>query len=162
MRGGGRGKGRERILIGLHAQHRTLHWTWSHDPEIMTWAKIKSQALNQLSHPGTPKLNSWSPSLPSKKLVSSFAPLLRAQTWCHLQPSLSFTPYFIYEELPWLPFKIFSETFIHLLQCYHISPCHHHFLTRLTSVVPFWGKLVDLWKEMKTIQMRMLFIQHLL
>ena len=34
------------------------------NPEIMTWAKIKSWMFNQLSHPGTPKLflvilNSW-------------------------------------------------------------------------------------------------------
>ena len=26
----------------------------SHDPEIMPWAKINSQMLNQLSHPGAP------------------------------------------------------------------------------------------------------------
>ena len=25
---------------------------WSHDPEIMTWAKIKSQTLNWPNHPG--------------------------------------------------------------------------------------------------------------
>ena len=26
-----------------------------YDPKIMTWAEIKSQALNWLSHPGTPR-----------------------------------------------------------------------------------------------------------
>ena len=26
-------------------------WTWSQDPEIMTWAKTKSQPLNHLSYP---------------------------------------------------------------------------------------------------------------
>ena len=25
---------------------------WSHDPDIMTWAKINSRMLNGLSHPG--------------------------------------------------------------------------------------------------------------
>ena len=33
-------------------------WTWSkptHEPEIMTWAKTKSQTLNQLSFPGIPQ-----------------------------------------------------------------------------------------------------------
>lgn len=28
---------------------------WSHDHEIMTWDKMKSQMLNLLSHPGTPR-----------------------------------------------------------------------------------------------------------
>ena len=26
----------------------------SHDPEIMTWAKVKSQTFNQLRHPSNP------------------------------------------------------------------------------------------------------------
>ena len=29
---------------------------WSHDGEIMIWAIIKRQMLNQLSHPGTPEI----------------------------------------------------------------------------------------------------------
>ena len=35
------------ILSGLHAE--------THDPEIKTWAEIKSQILNCLSHLGAPK-----------------------------------------------------------------------------------------------------------
>lgn len=62
-------KGRERILRRHHAQHvlirGTLHFNlvsvWhgarSHDPEYMTCAKIRSQALNRLSHEGTPWMN---------------------------------------------------------------------------------------------------------
>ena len=34
--------------------HRAQHGVWSHDAEIMTWAEIKSQMLNWLSHPGAP------------------------------------------------------------------------------------------------------------
>ena len=36
---------------------------WSHDPEIMTWADIKSQMLNWLSHPDAPQSVSlyWTP-----------------------------------------------------------------------------------------------------
>ena len=34
---------------------------YSHDPGIMTWAEIKSWALNRLSHPGAPRGN---PQLP--------------------------------------------------------------------------------------------------
>jgi len=52
--GRGRGRRRERILSRLHVQHRAWRGARSHDPEIMTWAKIKSQMLNRLSHPGTP------------------------------------------------------------------------------------------------------------
>ena len=43
-----RGRERERERIFKQAP------CWSHDPGIMTWAKIKSQSLNWLSHPGTP------------------------------------------------------------------------------------------------------------
>ena len=50
-RGGAEGKGkRERILSRFHTQHRPQGGPRSHNPEIMTYAKIKSQTLNQLSH----------------------------------------------------------------------------------------------------------------
>ena len=39
------------------AGHRAWCGAWSHNPEIMTWAEIKSQALNQLNHPGAPCIN---------------------------------------------------------------------------------------------------------
>jgi len=32
---------------------------WTHNPEIKTWAEIKSQMLNQLNHPRTPKNTFW-------------------------------------------------------------------------------------------------------
>ena len=49
----GKGRGRERILSKLHAQHRAQSGVPSHGREIMTGAEIKSWMLNQLSHPGT-------------------------------------------------------------------------------------------------------------
>ena len=39
----------------LRAQCWTWRGAWSHDCEIITWAKIKSQMFNWLTHPGTPK-----------------------------------------------------------------------------------------------------------
>ena len=54
MNGGkGRGRRRERIFR-LPAECGAWHRARSHDPEIMTWAEIKSWMLNQFSHPGTP------------------------------------------------------------------------------------------------------------
>ena len=47
---------RERILNRLHTQHRAQHRARSHNSQIMTWAKIKSQTLNWLSKPGAPTL----------------------------------------------------------------------------------------------------------
>ena len=47
-----RGRGRKKTFSNLHTQGRAQHRAWSHDPEIMTWAKIKSQTLNWLNHPG--------------------------------------------------------------------------------------------------------------
>ena len=45
---------RERVASCLPAELWALRRIGSHDPEIMTWAKIKSQMLNHLSHPGAP------------------------------------------------------------------------------------------------------------
>ena len=39
---------------GLPAELRAPRGGQSHDPEIMTWAEIKSQILNGPSHPGAP------------------------------------------------------------------------------------------------------------
>ena len=50
----GKERGRERIPSSFHtvsAEPNVGSWT-----EIMTWAEIWSQTLNQLSHPGTPIL----------------------------------------------------------------------------------------------------------
>ena len=46
----GRGRGRERILSSLQAQHRAQLWAQSHNPEIVTWVEIKSGTFNWLSH----------------------------------------------------------------------------------------------------------------
>jgi len=46
----GRSRERGRLPTECRAQSRA----WSHNPEIMTWAEIKSQMLNWLSHPSTP------------------------------------------------------------------------------------------------------------
>ena len=48
----GGGNRRERILSRLHAHHGARCRAQSHNPEIMTWAKVKSWTLNQLSHSG--------------------------------------------------------------------------------------------------------------
>ena len=45
---------REKVPSRLHTQCGTQHGAHSHDPEITTWAKIKSQMLNRLCHPGIP------------------------------------------------------------------------------------------------------------
>jgi len=42
------------FLSRLHAQHGAQPRAWIHDPEIKSWAEIKSWFLNQLSHPGAP------------------------------------------------------------------------------------------------------------
>ena len=53
----------ERVLSKLHAELGALHGAscrdgcraGSQDPEIMTWAKTKSQSLNWLHHPSVPQ-----------------------------------------------------------------------------------------------------------
>ena len=47
---------RERILSRMYAQHQAGHGVCPSEPGIMTWAKIKTQRLNQLSHPGAPSI----------------------------------------------------------------------------------------------------------
>ena len=37
----------------LHTQNGAEHGAWTHNFEIKIWAEIKSQMLNELSHPGT-------------------------------------------------------------------------------------------------------------
>lgn len=47
--------GRERILSRFHVQHEPWPGAWSQDPEITSWAEIKSQMLNwstQVSYAG--------------------------------------------------------------------------------------------------------------
>ena len=45
---------RERVLSRSYAQQGSQHGAGSHDPEIMTWAEIKSHILSQQSYPGAP------------------------------------------------------------------------------------------------------------
>ena len=52
----GRNPGRKDIfsfLSRLHIQHGGQHGAQSHNPEIMTLAKIKTRTFNQLNHSGT-------------------------------------------------------------------------------------------------------------
>ena len=49
----GRTDGDRETWSRLPTEHRAQHGTQSQDPEIMTWAEIKSQLLNWLSHEGT-------------------------------------------------------------------------------------------------------------
>ena len=53
MRGGSRGRGTSRLCT----EHEAQHGAPPHNPEIMTWAKIKNHTLNGVSHPGTPLLS---------------------------------------------------------------------------------------------------------
>ena len=50
----GRGGERERLLSRISSQCRAQHRARSCNAGIMTWAEIKSQVLNRLSHPGSP------------------------------------------------------------------------------------------------------------
>ena len=50
--GRSRGRSKERILGGLHAQNGTQPGARSHSQEIVTWAKIRSWLLDALNHPG--------------------------------------------------------------------------------------------------------------
>ena len=54
-RRGAEGEG-ERVSSRLPAEHGAQQGAQSHHTEIMTWAKIKSQIFNWLSHPGAPIL----------------------------------------------------------------------------------------------------------
>lgn len=53
------GEGEKESLSTFPAEHRARHGSQSHDPEVMTWAEIKSQSLNRLSHPGVPGISSF-------------------------------------------------------------------------------------------------------
>ena len=52
----GGGAERESPKQARHCQCRARDGAWSMNCEIMTWAEIKSQMLNQLNHPGSPGL----------------------------------------------------------------------------------------------------------
>ena len=47
---GAGGEGDWESQVDSESEHRAPWGAESHDPEIMTWAKIKSQILNWLSH----------------------------------------------------------------------------------------------------------------
>lgn len=50
---------RDRVLSKLYTEHRVQRETPSQDPEVMTWAKTKSQVLNQLGPPCAPNLRNF-------------------------------------------------------------------------------------------------------
>jgi len=54
----GEGQRKRENLQKLPTERGALRGAQSHDPEIMTLAKIKSWMLNWINHPGTPKLGS--------------------------------------------------------------------------------------------------------
>ena len=56
LAGLGERRGKEKILSRLHAQHRSKAGLNLTTLKIMTWAKIRSQMLNKLSHPCIPKI----------------------------------------------------------------------------------------------------------
>ena len=89
----GTGDKGERISRRLCAEHGAQCGTWPHDPEIRTWAEIKSWTLNQLSHPGAPHS--------STSLVNC--------PWLHISLSLDFIiflPPINYVQLPWRCFHL--------------------------------------------------------
>ena len=55
--GRGRERDRENPKQAPHHQHRAGRRTQSHNPEIMTWAEIKSRTLNRLSPEAPLQLN---------------------------------------------------------------------------------------------------------
>ena len=71
----------------------------SHDPEIMTWAQIKSWILNHLSHPGAPgiyifnQLSRWFSSVAGFGTIDSDDILVPFQAENHLFPDLSETAF---------------------------------------------------------------------
>ena len=90
---------RENLNQALHCQHRAWLRAWIRNCEIMTWAEIRSQMLNPLSHPGTPvlivlipvfisaacwllKTFWWSLGLYNWHLVSSLLALLLPASFC--------------------------------------------------------------------------------
>ena len=94
------GRGRGRGTSRLHGERRAWHGARSYDPEIMTWAKIKSQMPNWLSHLGAPSillkkysLNWWlfTPSITTSP-VYPLVPIFSCLSWCSspLAPILTF------------------------------------------------------------------------
>ena len=79
-----REKGRENIKQAL-CQWGSGHMAHFHNLEIMTWAEIKSQKLNQQSHPGTSSLTQvlmfecWQ--LSTSPLLLSFCPIYMQVMW---------------------------------------------------------------------------------
>ena len=53
------GSAGERNSSKLPTEYRARCGSGSHNPEIMTWAEIKSGMLNRLSHPGAPHFSSY-------------------------------------------------------------------------------------------------------
>ena len=68
----GEGEKESQADTALSAEHDP--GVWSHYPEVMTWAEIKSWLLNLLSHPGAPVFN-FSISLVSSSLEWFHSPV---------------------------------------------------------------------------------------
>ena len=74
-----------------HCSVQNPMWDWNpQNHEIVTWAKVKSQRLNQLSHPRAPKL-------PFLNMVWDRDPTLLFSRWIAHGAS---TIYYIYQSFP--------------------------------------------------------------
>jgi len=80
----------ERIFSRLHAQHGAQSRFQSHDLEIITWTKTKSQMLNQLRHPSAPIYSSL------KQNTSVCAYMLWIQCWHKAFSDFLKLPCFLY------------------------------------------------------------------
>lgn len=90
---------KQRARERQNPKHGAQHRDRTHNPEIMTWTKIKSQMLNQQSHPGTRevafkallKTNLHSDNSKSKFcIIIQFNPLLVRTWFLSLDPALGF------------------------------------------------------------------------
>ena len=96
---GGRDRGTSRLPTEYWAQHGA----WSHNPEIMTWAEIKSQMLNQLSHPGAPIITILLTMFPMMYFSSLWVTYSITGFWHILMPFiLSLEPLFVFLWCPLL------------------------------------------------------------
>ena len=63
------GRGAERISSRLPIEYGAWCGAQSQDPEIMTWAKIKSQLINWLSHPGALIISAFQSTFSFKEIL---------------------------------------------------------------------------------------------
>ena len=106
------------------------HGARSHNPETMTWDEIKSLTLNQLSHPGAPRISIPFP----EKFTSDLSTFIKAKSYSY---HLSFFNI-------WLCFTVYYEDQSYLVFPSTYSPYYRSWLclsfplpSVLTSLGPF-------------------------